>query len=155
CHPKGRRRSWLHRNSSRSTASASRPSPTPPRAVCRCGKNRTARSIRVEGRLPTPPPSAPPPDVIANRAFLACPSGRSETPATCEGDDAPRAGKVGRSRSRPNSDIQRPERGIRFATDSPAEGDGFEPVWGLFCQVVISAFSRYLVRSGKAVLRPV
>ena len=33
--------------------------------------------------------NAPPPDVIANRAFLACPSERPETPATCEGDDAP------------------------------------------------------------------
>ena len=35
--------------------------------------------------------------------------------------------KVGRSRRRPNSDIQRPNRGIRFAVDSPLEGEGFEP----------------------------
>jgi hypothetical protein len=33
---------------------------------------------------------------------------------------------VGRSRGRPNSDIKRPDRGIRFAHDSPVEEDGFE-----------------------------
>src|SRR5882724_3721382 len=26
---------------------------------------------------------------------------------------------------------------VRFASDSPLEGDGFEPVWGFSCQVVI------------------
>ena len=42
----------------------------------------------------------------------------------------------------------------KFA-DSPLEGDGFEPVWGFSCQVVILVYSRFFVRSGKAVLRPV
>jgi hypothetical protein len=42
-----------------------------------------------------------------------------------------------------------------FATDSPVEGDGFEPVWGFSCQVVFLVCCRFFVRSGKAVLRPV
>src|SRR6202043_2641158 len=44
----------------------------------------------------------------------------------CQAQQGGGAGKVGRSRRRPNSDIQRPDRGIRFAVDSPLEGDGFE-----------------------------
>jgi hypothetical protein len=44
----------------------------------------------------------------------------------CQAQQGGRAGKVGRSRRRPNSDIQRPDRGIRFALDSPLEEDGFE-----------------------------
>src|ERR1700746_2276676 len=40
-------------------------------------------------------------------------------------------------------------------TISPLEGDGFELVWGFCCQVVILVYSRFFVRSGKAVLRPV
>ena len=48
-----------------------------------------------------------------------------------------------------------PERRREFARDSPLEGDGFEPVWGFLCQVVILVFCRFFVRSGKAVLRPV
>jgi hypothetical protein len=39
--------------------------------------------------------------------------------------------------------------------DSLLEQAGFEPVWGFLCQVVILVFSRFFVRSGKAVLRPV
>src|SRR6516165_2837252 len=46
-------------------------------------------------------------------------------------------------------------RGSRGLHDSPLEGDGFEPVWGFSCQVVILVYSRFFVRSGKAVLRPV
>src|ERR1700740_3264945 len=38
---------------------------------------------------------------------------------------------------------------------SPVEGNGFEPVWGFSCQVVFLVCWRFLVRSGKAVLRPV
>jgi hypothetical protein len=45
--------------------------------------------------------------------------------------------------------------GMKFARDSPLEGDGFELVWGFCCQVVILVYSRFFVRSGKAVLRPV
>ena len=26
---------------------------------------------------------------------------------------------------------------VKFASDSPLEGDGFEPVWGFSCQVVV------------------
>src|SRR6516165_615643 len=44
---------------------------------------------------------------------------------------------------------------IGFAPDSPVEGDGFELVWGFSCQIVVLVCSRFFVRSGKAVLRPV
>ena len=44
---------------------------------------------------------------------------------------------------------------VRFAEDSPLEGDGFELVWGFSCQVVVFGFSQFFVRSGKAVLHPV
>ena len=47
-----------------------------------------------------------------------------------------------------------PLRDRKFA-DSSVEGDGFEPVWGISCQVVFLFCWRFLVRSGKAVLRPV
>ena len=40
-------------------------------------------------------------------------------------------------------------------SDSPLEGDGFEPVWGFCCQVVVSGLWLVFVRSGKAVLHPV
>src|SRR2546421_12872523 len=43
----------------------------------------------------------------------------------------------------------------RWFADSSLEGTGFEPVWGFFCQVVVFGWCRFLVRSGKAVLRPV
>src|SRR5215470_15603825 len=43
----------------------------------------------------------------------------------------------------------------QFAKDALAEGNGFEPVWGFSCQVVFLVCWRFLVRSGKAVLRPV
>ena len=43
---------------------------------------------------------------------------------------------------------------IRFAKDSPVEGDGFEPVWGFFCQVVVFWFvAGSLFGAGKAVFR--
>src|SRR5215831_1315331 len=41
------------------------------------------------------------------------------------------------------------------SSDSPLEGDGFELVWGVSCQVGILVCWRFFVRSGKAVLRPV
>ena len=45
--------------------------------------------------------------------------------------------------------------GFTAETNSPLEGDGFEPVWGFSCQVVFLVCCRFFVRSGKAVLRPV
>jgi hypothetical protein len=38
---------------------------------------------------------------------------------------------------------------IRFAPDSPLEGTGFELVWGFPCQVVVSVYCQFFVRSGK------
>jgi hypothetical protein len=32
-------------------------------------------------------------------------------------------------------------REVRFVTDSPLEGDGFELVWGFSCQVVVLGFA--------------
>src|SRR6202043_406597 len=49
-----------------------------------------------------------------------------------------------------------PDREIRFAHDSLVEGDGFEPVWGFFCQaVVLGCADSFLFGAGKAVFRPV
>ena len=45
---------------------------------------------------------------------------------------------------------------VRFAGDSPLEGDGFELVWGFSCQVVVlGCADSFLFGAGKAVFRPV
>ena len=44
---------------------------------------------------------------------------------------------------------------IKFATDSPLEGTGFELVWGFSCQVVPFGLLPFLCSERKAVLRPV
>src|SRR5437016_7674231 len=47
-------------------------------------------------------------------------------------------------------------RSREFAVDSPLEGSGFEPVWGLSCQVVVlGCADSFLFGAGKAVFRPV
>ena len=50
--------------------------------------------------------------------------------------------------------LRRIER-LPSSPDSPLEGTGFEPVWGIFCQVVFWFVGGFFVRSGNVVLRPV
>src|SRR5690348_16321149 len=46
------------------------------------------------------------------------------------------------------------DRLARFATDSPLEGNGFEPVWGFSCQAIVSGCCRFFVRRGKPFFVP-
>src|SRR5438309_7723616 len=106
-----------------------------------------------------PQAAAPPrPRLVCNRSELSG-GGTASMPVREKGRRRP-GSPPARPFSRPQPPADRRQSagfspmasGFTAETDWLLEEDGFEPVWGFSCQVVIFGFWQFFVRSGKAVL---